>query len=272
MIFKKKQIGEGVNLSPNKRKAGAFDKSYSVTPLLFTMVVVPDGQASAIEAIMVKEGIDSAFTVVSHGKGTASSDFYDVLGIGELRKQVLVSFIKEASWDKLKQELSKRFSVSRYSKGIGFTIGLSSLSGVSAYMMLSNCRNLEETSMIKEKTNMEQLKPTHEAVIAIVNDGYADLVMGAAKKAGARGGTIINGRGTGNKDIEKFFGIAITPEKEIAIILVPKDIKEDVMISIGKECGINTKGQGIVFSLPVNDVVGLVEDEKGEGKSIEYAE
>ena len=86
--------------------------------------------------------------------------------------------------------------------------------------------------------------------------------MDAAKKAGARGGTILTARGTGNKDIEKFFGVVITPEKQIVMILVPKAIKDKVIESIYREVGINTKGQGIAFSFPASDVVGIVDSGK----------
>lgn len=103
-------------------------------------------------------------------------------------------------------------------------------------------------------------KKDYSVIFAIVNNGFTDLVMTAAKAAGARGGTIITARGTGNKSMEKFFGVLITPEKEIVMILVPKKIKDAVLLSINKEAGINTKGQGIAFSLPVSDVVGIYEE------------
>ena len=52
----------------------------------------------------------------------------------------------------------------------------------------------------------------HELIISIFNRGYSDTVMDAAKKAGARGGTVLNARGTGSHEVEKFFGITIQPE------------------------------------------------------------
>jgi len=97
----------------------------------------------------------------------------------------------------------------------------------------------------------------HEVIICIVNNGFTDLVMDAARKQGARGGTIFHGRGTGNPDMEKFFGISISPEKEIVMILISNDIKEAVLKAINKAAGLETKGQGIAFCLPVSDVVGL---------------
>ena len=97
----------------------------------------------------------------------------------------------------------------------------------------------------------------YEAIICIVNNGFTDLVMEAAKSAGARGGTVISGRGTGNKDAEEFFGVMVTPDKEIVIILVPKAIRDDVLTAVNQGAGMNTRGMGIAFSLPVSNVIGL---------------
>ncbi|OPZ37258.1 MAG: hypothetical protein BWY98_00186 [Tenericutes bacterium ADurb.BinA155] len=104
----------------------------------------------------------------------------------------------------------------------------------------------------------------YQMVMAIVNTGFTDLVMIAAKGAGARGGTVMTAHGTGNKDIEKFFGVVVTPEKEIVMILVPTAIKDNVLLAINKEAGMDTKGQGIAFAMPVEDVVGIVTDQQIE--------
>lgn len=101
------------------------------------------------------------------------------------------------------------------------------------------------------------METEYKVIFAIVNDGYSDLVMNAARAQGARGGTLIGARGTGNKEIEQFFGIVITPEKQIVMILVDKTIADNVLSAINKEAGMATKGQGIAFALPVSDVVGL---------------
>lgn len=98
-------------------------------------------------------------------------------------------------------------------------------------------------------------------IIAIVNKGNTDLVMEAARKAGARGGTIVVARGTGNEEIAKFYGIALQPEKEMVLIVVPLKIKDDVMNKIYEESGITTPGQGIVFSLPIIEALGLENNE-----------
>ena len=101
---------------------------------------------------------------------------------------------------------------------------------------------------------------THEAIFCIVNSGYSEAVMSAAKNGGARGGTVLNARGTAGKDAETFFGISVQPEKEIVMILVPANCKDAVLQNIYREVGLNSAGQGIAFSLPVDGVVGIAED------------
>ena len=96
-----------------------------------------------------------------------------------------------------------------------------------------------------------------EMVIAIINNGYSEEVMDAVKECGATGGTILNARGTANTEIEKFFGISISSEKEVVMIIVSKSIKEAVLKAIYEKVGLDTPGQGIAFTLPVDDVVGI---------------
>lgn len=116
------------------------------------------------------------------------------------------------------------------------------------------------------------MKFEHEVIFCIVNAGFSDLVMDAAKKFGARGGTVIHARGTANSEAEKLFGITVQPEKEVVMILVPNDIKDDILHALYKEAGLETEGQGIAFALPVNSVVGLSKAEMKEAKDSEKAE
>ncbi len=98
---------------------------------------------------------------------------------------------------------------------------------------------------------------TYALVIAIVNHGYSADAMKAAKKAGATGGTILHGHGVSGKEAAKFFGITINEEKEILMIVARKEIKQKIMMSISSEMGMSSPAQGIVFTLPVDDVYGL---------------
>ena len=98
---------------------------------------------------------------------------------------------------------------------------------------------------------------TYEMIFCIINAGYSETVMDAAREAGARGGTVIRARGTAGKEAEEVFKITVHPDKEVIMILVPKDIKDAVLEAIYKSAGMSTAGQGIAFSLPVNRTVGL---------------
>lgn len=100
-------------------------------------------------------------------------------------------------------------------------------------------------------------KTTHEIIIIIINEGFSEMVMDAARDAGARGGTIVHARGTGTKDMEKKYNIIITPQKEMLYILVDKDIRDNVMSAVNKVAGLDTDAQGFIFSLPVDNVSGL---------------
>ena len=97
----------------------------------------------------------------------------------------------------------------------------------------------------------------HEVIICIVNAGFSDAVMDAAREFGARGGTVIRARGTANPESEKLFGITVQPEKEMVMILVRSAIKDDILHALYRAVGLNTPGQGIAFSMPVDQGVGL---------------
>lgn len=97
----------------------------------------------------------------------------------------------------------------------------------------------------------------YEIIFTILNRGFSDLVMDSARKEGATGGTIITARGTATKEVERMFGLTISQEKEIIMILTAKENKNRIMTAICKSAGLNTQGKGITFSLPVDDVLGV---------------
>ena len=99
----------------------------------------------------------------------------------------------------------------------------------------------------------------HEVIFAIVNSGYAEEAMEVAREQGVRGGTILGGRGVAREKEAAFFGITIHAEKEILMMVVEKDIRDNVLNALYKQMGMDKKAQGITFSLPVSDVAGLVQ-------------
>lgn len=96
-----------------------------------------------------------------------------------------------------------------------------------------------------------------ELVVTITNRGYSDFVVEAARNAGASGGTIIHGRGTGVHEKESILGVSIQPEKDMILTLVKKEDKSRIMKVIVEGANLNREGKGICFSLPVDDVAGI---------------
>ena len=109
----------------------------------------------------------------------------------------------------------------------------------------------------------------HEVIFAIVNTGFAEEAMAVAREHGARGGTILTARGVAREDEAAFFGIAIHAEKEILMLVVEKNIRDNVLNALYKEMGMAKKAQGIAFSLPVSDVAGLVQIEEEKAQTEE---
>ena len=102
----------------------------------------------------------------------------------------------------------------------------------------------------------------HEVIFAIVNAGFAEDVMDVAREQGVRGGTILNARGVVNEDAAAFYGITLHTDKEILMMVVEREIRDQVLNAIYKEIGMAKKAKGIAFSLPVSDVAGLVQHQE----------
>lgn len=99
----------------------------------------------------------------------------------------------------------------------------------------------------------------HEVIFAIVNTGFAEEAMDVAREQGVRGGTILHGRGVAKEAEADFFGITFHADKEILMMVVEKDIRNQVLNALYSRMGMDKKAQGIAFSLPVSDAAGLVQ-------------
>ncbi|MBQ1230355.1 MAG: P-II family nitrogen regulator [Clostridia bacterium] len=101
------------------------------------------------------------------------------------------------------------------------------------------------------------MKKGYKCILAVVNNGFAEEAMEAAKACGAKGGTILHGRGTISKEAESAFNITIQPDKEIVMILAKEDRIDGILKGLYNAVGTATKAQGIVFAIPVDESVGL---------------
>ena len=99
----------------------------------------------------------------------------------------------------------------------------------------------------------------HEVILCIVNNGFSDVVMDAAREFGAKGCTVLHARGTANPEAEKLFNITVQPEKEIVVIIVKSEQKDPIFKNLYQKVGLKTPGYGIAFSMPVTDVVGITD-------------
>ncbi len=187
----------------------------------------------------------------SLGAGTASSDMLDYLGLDKAEKLVIFSVHEEEDWFLIKKQLQQKLKIDAPGGGIAFIIPLSSIGGKKALQFL-----LEKQEYRKEEEST--LKDTErELIIVIANQGNIELIMDAAREAGAYGGTVIHARGTGMEKAEQFMGVSLAAEKEMIFIVAKKEQKNSIMKAIMEKAGMESRAKSIVFSLPVTDTAGL---------------
>ena len=95
----------------------------------------------------------------------------------------------------------------------------------------------------------------YQLIVCIVNQGFSDEVIEASTRVGAKGGTIVSAHGSSNRQAEKLFDIAISPEKEIVLIVAKNEIVDDILKAVYEDVGLTTDGQGIAFTLPIDEAV-----------------
>lgn len=190
-------------------------------------------------------------SVITVGYGTASSEVLDYFGLDGSEKSVLFHFVTDTTWKSVKRQLRMKMQIDIPGIGIAFLVPLSSIGGKKALNYLTCGQEFEKG----EESALKDTK--YELLVVIANQGYTELIMDAARKVHAAGGTIIHAKGTGSQMAEKFMGVTLVPEKEMVFIVVRKDQKNAIMKSIMDEAGTGTKAGSVVFSLPVTDTAGM---------------
>ena len=185
------------------------------------------------------------------GLGTASNDILDYLGLDNPEKAVAFSVLQEASWIDLKKQLQRKLQIDAPGGGIAFITPLSSIGGTKALNFLLETQDYQK----QEESTLKNT--THDLIIVVAEQGYTNLIMDAARGAGAHGGTIIHAKGTGMEAAEKFMGVSLAAEKEIVFIVAKTEEKNAIMQAIMKDAGLDSKAKAIVFSVPVTDTAGL---------------
>ena len=183
-------------------------------------------------------------------KGTANSTIVDMLGLGEPDKAVTIAPLQTDLARKAINALQNELYLGAPDTGVAFTIPLNGGS-------LGILQLLSQSSPKEESQEEISMNTDHSLVLAFVNQGYSEEVMSAARKAGARGGTVFHTRRVESDESAAFWGIPIQEEREIVLILAKKDQKKAIMEAISENCGAKTDAHGVVISLPVDEVAGL---------------
>ena len=217
---------------------------------LFLMTTIVDRKVAKKYSELYKEN-EQHVMFVTLGSGTAANEILDYLGLENTEKAVIFSVQEESAWEKTKKQLQQKLKIDAPGGGIAFTIPLSSVGGKKTLQFLLEGQDYqkEEESTLKDTV--------HELIVVIADQGNIELIMDAARGAGAYGGTVIHAKGTGMEQAEKFMGVSLAAEKEMIFIVTRKEQKNEIMRAIMEKAGLNSRAKSIVFSLPVTDTAGL---------------
>ena len=217
-------------------------------PIKLIMTIVERSQGNEIAKLY------NDFQVTWHyhcvGMGTASSELLNVFGFGTTERDIILSFGLEENVNRLMYDLNNELRGSVNAKGIIFSMPIVGISGIIAKLLYGK----QEEEGRKEVVEMGQ-NATHSLIFVTVNVGFTEEVMETAKKAGAKGGTVIHSRFMGTEEAEQFYGITLQDEKEIITIVTSTKNRNDIVNSIAQNHGMHTKAQGITFVLPIEQVV-----------------
>ncbi len=198
------------------------------------------------------------------GRGTATGEILDLMLLSPSEKAMVLGVVTETGLLPLLKAFKRKMYIDIPGNGIVAVVPLNTIGGKRSleYMLDGQAvdttqRSHEEAERIKRMS----VKTDYELIFVIANEGYSDLIMDAAREAGARGGTVIKAKGTGAEYTEKFFGFSIASEKEIHLLVTQAQGRNNIMKAIMEKAGLESKAQSIVFSLPVSHALGLKQPE-----------
>ncbi len=234
-----------VKQAPRPRKPRAPRKSASIRPYLFAAIIARNKHNDLV-TMLYRQGV--FVNTVVMGQGTASSEIMDILGLEDSEKDVVISLTDTGTARAVMAMLNDRLAGSVGSKGIAFTCPLTAAPNI-----------LVKAMEVKAKPVKEDQKMTddkYSLILISVNQNYTDEVMATAKKAGARGGTLIRARQLANEEADGLFADDFS-EREIIAIIAANDKRADIMNAVNAEHGMREKAGAVVLSLPVEDIAKL---------------
>ena len=209
--------------------------------------IVPRNTADILTEEANKAGAHGGTIIV--GTGTSANAVIQFLGLGDTEQDILYTIVDEQIELDVIKAMKEKLEKNRINNAKGCSIFSIAVSD-----FFRNGSNAKSDSDKEETMNDEN---TYTMITAIVNKGYAEDAMAAARAAGAGGGTILAAHGTAKEGDAKFFGVEIVPEKEMLLILVPKAKKQAILDSIQNlEC-LKKAGSGITFCTDVSNFTVL---------------
>ena len=204
----------------------------------------------SLEAVVgISEQLSLPVSVKLRGRGTAVQSMLDLLGIESTEKRVLFSIADEEKTKSFFKELKHRLFIGVPGHGIAMAVPIKSIGGGKTLSYLNGGQ--------QNAKYQPELNYAYELIVIIANEGRTDLVMNAAREAGATGGTVLNGKGTGDPETQKFLNVSLAHEKEVILIVAKSAQKSEIMRSILRSAGPSSEAGAITFSLPISEVAGF---------------
>ncbi|WP_277680345.1 P-II family nitrogen regulator [Gracilibacillus dipsosauri] len=218
------------------------------------ITIVKKEKAKKIVQASKKAGAKGGTTLL--GNGFRRDEKMRFMGIPvEREREIILTLVTEDIYPKVLDSIITTAKLDQEKQGIAFVINTKHVTGICHMLGMELEDELNDESEVP--IAMDEKKILYDLIVTIVNKGDSDKVVDASKKAGAEGGTIINGRGTGIHEQAKLFNILIEPEKEVVLTLITRDKTDTVLDAIHKEAELNTPGKGIAFVLEVEKTVGI---------------
>ncbi|MDR0472532.1 MAG: hypothetical protein LBH43_02505 [Treponema sp.] len=251
---------------PDTRKNPAMQGPDPYRPELKLVLIIVDwNKVKVISGVF--ENWKVPFRFISKGKGTASSEILDLLGIGSSDKAVIICLCEPETVPVLINGIREKLNFHSPGAGIAFSIPLSAVNNPILRLfkhLFTEPFVQEAASAVSEEENIQGSGKagakkifSHALILSVVNHGYSDEFMNTAREAGAKGGTVLSARSQTHEGAVKFFGISVQDEREIILILSTQNKKAAIMQAVCDKHGLDSKAQGIVFSIPVESVMGL---------------
>ena len=174
----------------------------------------------------------------------------DILGLGSSEKDIILSLAPAGAARALLDKLEDDLHDNSPGRGIAFAIPLEAVSNLLAAAV--NAR----TKLDKNK-EYEEMQEKSSLIMITVNQGFTDDVMATARKAGARGGTVVRGRWVAKEEVERLEGVTRQDEKEILLIVVPREVRNSVMEAVNANHGLQSEAGAVICSLGVEQIVHL---------------